>query len=332
MSAETMEWLNTMTRIGFTSKRGNAWHYRQGATNHYEDAVPLTVVEELFDFDIVSEPIYLCIDGEYHQINDRQAMVTDDDHTVVGIFKSGYQGHGYKKWLLDGPADIVEQSKGEMGIGSAGLLRNRGVAWVQIEMPDNITTPEGVTFRPHLLATTSFDGTVATTYGRTVTVVVCDNTLDCGRAEKDQQIKIRHTKNSTLKLNDAREALGVVWQMADDFAAEVAALTSKKVSDKAFDAILDKLVPMPEDADKKASATLAEKRRDEIVRLYRADERAASWTGTAWGVLQAFNTYALHGTRVNGGVPRVIRNQERVIQGVIGKHDAEVLEAIYALS
>jgi len=47
-----------------------------------------------------------------------------------------------------------------LSISSAGLLRNR-VAWVEVSVPDNITTPEGVVFRPNPLATTSFDGSLA---------------------------------------------------------------------------------------------------------------------------------------------------------------------------
>lgn len=31
MSAETLEWLNTQTLIGYTERRGNAWHYRAAA-------------------------------------------------------------------------------------------------------------------------------------------------------------------------------------------------------------------------------------------------------------------------------------------------------------
>jgi hypothetical protein len=44
MSQETSQWLNTRTLIGFTDKRGNAWHYRadeQGTEpNHYPLAIP----------------------------------------------------------------------------------------------------------------------------------------------------------------------------------------------------------------------------------------------------------------------------------------------------
>ena len=48
MSRETLTHLNTQTLIGYTSKRGQAWHYRvehQGSEpNHYESAVPVADV------------------------------------------------------------------------------------------------------------------------------------------------------------------------------------------------------------------------------------------------------------------------------------------------
>ena len=48
MSRETMLHLNTNTLIGFTDRRGNAWHYRavlQGAeSNHYPGAIPVADV------------------------------------------------------------------------------------------------------------------------------------------------------------------------------------------------------------------------------------------------------------------------------------------------
>ena len=48
MSRETLTHLNTQTLIGYTSKRGQAWHYRadyQGSeSNHYEHAIPVADV------------------------------------------------------------------------------------------------------------------------------------------------------------------------------------------------------------------------------------------------------------------------------------------------
>lgn len=329
MSAETMEWLNGFTLIGFTEKRGKAWHYRadkQGAEdNHYPGAIPQEDVERrLFDWEYAEVPLTYTFNGVAHA-TDRKLIVADDNGDLLGVFKEGYQGHSYKEWLLDNVVSILDS---DLQIGSAGLLRNRGQAWVSIEMADNFTTPEGVEFRPHLLATTSFDGTIATTYKRVVQLVVCDNTREIALGENGQQYKIRHSKYSAVKLNDARKALEIVHTMADDFAAEVAGLTSFKVTDAHFKRILDALIPVPKDEGR--GQTVAVKKRDEVIALYRNDKRVAPWKGTAFGVGQAFNTHAHHVQQVRKGVPRATRNMENVIKGTFGKNDAAVLDVVFA--
>ena len=113
----------------------------------------------------------------------RQAICRSDDTSgaVLGIFGPGYTRHQYREWLLTTVADLLDD---DLAISSAGLLRGGAVAWVEVSRPDTITTLEGVAFRPNLLATTSFDGSISTTYKRTVTDTVCDNTRACALAEK----------------------------------------------------------------------------------------------------------------------------------------------------
>lgn len=328
MSRESSTWLNTMTLIGFTSKRGNAWHYRQedqgNEPNHYADAIPMDdVLRRLFNFEVWEAPLYVLGDGGYSEIPGRKAMVTSDTGDVLGIFKSGYQGHQYQEWLLSNVATIIDA---DLGIGSAGLLRNRAQAWVQVEVPDSITTPEGVEFRPNLTASTSFDGSLATMYQKNIGIVVCDNTLGAARAEDGQNYKVKHSKYSALKITDAREALAIVHSMADDFAAEVARLTSWKVSGKAFDRMMDLVIPLPEDAGR--AMTIAENKRTEILNLYRDDARSAPWNGTAFGVLQAFNTWNHHFASVKKGVPRALRNMENVVTGKMANADSAILESL----
>lgn len=332
MSRESSKWLNTMTLIGYSEKRGNAWHYRKedqgNEPNHYVGPVPQEdVLRRLFNFDVIEQPIYtMPVDGDaLAVIPGRKAMVASDNGDVLGIFKDGYQGHGYREWLLENVATILDS---DLQIGSAGLLKNRAQAWVSVEMADNFTTPEGVSFRPHLLASTSFDGSLATSYGRKVTLVVCDNTRDIALSEQGQSFKLRHSKYSTLKLTDARQALEIVHTMADDFAAEVAALTSRKVDDAHFRRIMDALVPIPKDEGR--GKTVAEKKRSEIISLYRNDTRVAPWKGTAFGVAQAFNTHMQHVAQVRKGTPRGIRNMENVVKGKYGAHDQKVLQVIHA--
>jgi hypothetical protein len=91
-------------------------------------------------------------------------------------------------------------------------------------VPESITTPEGVVFRPNLLATTSFDGSIATTFKRTITDAVCDNTREAALAETGPAYKVKRPRHSHAQLAPVREALVVVHTLADVFAREVAEL------------------------------------------------------------------------------------------------------------
>lgn len=337
MSQETNEWLNTMTLIGFTDKRGTAWHYREALQgvepNHYPGAIPVPdVIRRLFNFKVVERPLFvyrpadLQQEGEFVEVPDRKAMVTNDTGDVLGIFKSGYQGHQYEEWLLNNVAHVLDD---DLSIGSAGLLKGRAQAWVSVEVPENITTPEGVVFRPHLIACTSFDGSLATTYKRAIQFVVCDNTLACGLGEQGQVYKVRHSKYSNLRLKDAREALAVVHTMADDFAAEVKRLTAWPVYEPDFQRHMDLMIPVPEEEGR--SKTIALNKRDEIVRLYRSDERVAPWRDTAFGVVQAYNTWNHHYQTIRGA-GRAQRNMENAITGKFAQADSDVLSKLALVS
>ncbi|MDQ3678189.1 MAG: DUF932 domain-containing protein, partial [Actinomycetota bacterium] len=253
------------------------------------------------------------------------ALGPADDGAILGIFRSGYAGHDYEEWLLEQVAAILDD---DLAIGSAGLLKGGAVAWVSIEMPDTIQTPEGVDFRPFLLAATSFDGSIATTYGRKVQLAVCDNTLAVALREHGQQVKVRHSRYSQLKLADAREALAMVHTIADDFAAEVSRLTAVRVSDGDWAHFLDDIAPVP--GDEGRARTIALTKRERLTRLWNHDMRVAPWRGTAWGAVQAVNTYTHHEGVVRG-MGRAERNMLRAVEGGIDTLDRNSAEHILAI-
>lgn len=334
MSRETLSDLNINTLIGYSDKRGHAWHYRielQGLeSNHYNGPVPVDdVLRRLFNFEVIEAPIfYLLPDGRYVPSQaGRKGMLRDDNEYDLGAFKSGYQGHAYREWLLDNVAMLLDD---ELGIGSAGLLRKGGQAWVSVEVPESITTPEGVEFRPNLIATTSFDGSLATTYKRVFTRVVCDNTAEMALQEDGQEFKARHSKYSAYKIVDARNALQIVHTMTDDYAQEITRLCDWKVSEAEFNALLTQLIPINDEISKK-SLTMREGKRAEITQMYHNDPRCAPWKGTAYGVSQAFSTWFHHSSIVRG-TTRGVRNMENAINGETGKHDKMVLDALATIT
>jgi phage/plasmid-like protein (TIGR03299 family) len=334
MSNETAEWLNNNTLIGFTDKRGTAWHYRadlqSAEPNHYPGAIPVDDVKRrLFDWEAVSVPLGANLSGVLG--TDRDAWRTYDSHQAIvhsrtchlfGVFKDGYQPHQPPQWLIDKVAVILDD---DLSIGSAGLLRQCAQAWVSIELPDTITTAEGVAFRPNLLAYTSFDGSLATTYKRVVQLVVCDNTFAVARHERSNTVKVKHTRYGKLDVMAARDALGIVHDIADDFAAEVTALTQTTVDTRTWQAFLDITVPVPE--DKGRARTMAETKRAELHRLWTHDARVAPWTGTAFGVHQAVNTYVHHVQTVRNAI-RAERNMDRVLSSDLDKLATDTTAAL----
>lgn len=325
MSAETSTWLNMRTLIGFTEKRGYAWHYRADdqadEPNHYPGAVPIVEVGwRLFGWDAGTAAVYAeYFDEEgFVRLTDetRQAVVRpagavgpEDPGAILGLFKDGYVIHQFREWLLGTVGSILDD---ELSIGSAGLLRGGAVAWVSVEVPETITTPEGVQFRPNLLACTSHDGSLATTFQRVVTNVVCDNTMSAALGESGQRIKVRHSRHSRLRLGEARQALAIVHTIADDFAAQVAELAAITVTDRQWARFLDTKVTTIGDAGR--GRTLAERKQDSLTRLWNHDARVAQWRGTAWGVVQAVNTYVHHEQTVRG-MARAERNMLRAVDG-----------------
>lgn len=330
MSRETMEWLNRFCLVGYTDQRGKAWHYRaseQGVEpNHYPGAIPVEdVLRRLFNFRLEESPVFtLRPDGSYYEVPNRKAIVANDDQSVLGIFsKDGYKAHQYDEWLLSNVSTLLDDT---LQIGGAGLLRNRQVAYVQVTVPETIKTPEGVEFRPNLLAATSSDGTVATTYLRNVGVVVCDNTLHAGLSESGQKIKVRHSANSLIRIGDVREALAIVFETADEFTREVAELCNTTVTDAQWAAFLDEIAPLPEEEGK--GKTMAQNKRNDLAQLWNHDERVHPWQNTAYGVVAAMNTYGAHLSIVR----KVHRAERNLLNDITGRTEAQDVATVKALS
>ena len=345
MGNETSAWYNTQILVGNTKHRGNAWHYRkedQGTeSNHYEEAIPVEDIRRrLFNYEAISCPVFYQVPCgmdeatgmdeagkpfKMIQATDRQAIVHGRDENLFNIFKGSFQPHQLDEWLIGGLQNLVDDS--ELGFGSAGLLQEGGVAFVTIEMPESVEVVDGFEVRSHILATTSFNGKYATTFKAVDTFVVCDNTHSSALSEVGQEYKLRHTKYSTMKMQNARDALGIIHRGIDASTAEITALSNWEVSSTEFSRVMDIMCPVPKlDDSTQTAVTRAENKRASIMGLYKHDARVSPWAGSALGVLQAFNTWEHH---VNGSSKnRAERNMLNVMSGKTEKSDNKVLETL----
>ena len=328
MSRETLEHLNTQVLIGFTDQRGTAWHYKKDKQtdepNHYTQAIPVDdVLRRLFAWHAIELPMYVKTAQGEHEVPNRKAIVRDDTFTVLGVPSKAYVPHQYDEWLLTKVSNLIDD---DLSIGSAGLLKNGAVAWVQIELPNNMKV-EGVEFRPHLLATTSFNGEIATLYKRTCTIVVCDNTRASALNETSDEVRVKHTSGSLLRLNDARQALSIIHEVGDDFAAEIKELMSIKVSDNHFDRFLNVLVPARDD-DSRQLQTRSDNTKHTLRQMWQTDVRCAPFRNTGFGVVQTVNTWRQHVKPTRNGRSIIERTMMDTLTGITEASDRKVVEML----
>lgn len=330
MSKETMEWLNNNTLIGMTEKRGTAWHRNlslvNGLDNHYSGAIPEEdILSRLFNWKAEERAVYVDGGGSNGLMLDesRKAIVRNDTNLILGMHSDGYQIHHFDEWLITNLSRLVGR---EAVFANAGLLAMGSIAWVQIEMPENIDVPGGVEFRPFLLATTSLDGSIASTFKPGYTNVVCDNTREIALGENTSEYRVKHTRKSQFVLADAAAAVNTLHMIAEEASKSITDLLSIDVSDAQWSQFVQAHVPLKDDAGK-TGITLAENKRAALTGLYRTDVRVAPWSGTAWGVVQAVNTYNEHIATVRN-VGREERKMHRAVKGEIGTADNAALATL----
>ena len=264
----------------------------------------------------------------------RQMVADIKRDTAHFVPKSGYQIHDFRETLVERVARIVGESTGDLHIDSAGVLANGAEGWVSIATGSLLSTPEGVDYYPHLLASSSHNGTLASTIQAVNTMTVCDNTraMALGEGRKNGTVtRTRHSKMSSARLErgeeEARAAMGLIVAASEEFASEIKRLCELPVTPKEWDAFLSVLSPLAEDA-KPAAVTRVENFRETLTGLYNGDARVSQWNGTAFGALQAVSTFDLWERQAYGTTDHYARNTREAITGKIQEREQERHDAL----
>lgn len=350
MSQETYEWLHNNVLAGFAEARGSAWWGFNGLDSvdsngelvHYKGAIPVEdVLRRLpaFHTEAISVPVTAVYDdGHGNEVtltdSSRQVIVRPDTKHVLGVFKDSYVVHQYNEWLIGLASKLLDTSTSDLGIANVVTLKQGAVAAVQFEVPDTVTTKEGLNIRPSLLIVSSMDGSLATIPKRVVTNVVCDNTMRAALSEKGPEAKVKHTRNSLDKLDAMRAQLELEF-IADEVSEEFDRLCRTKVTGLQFKQFLteyrldkDGNDPLAADSEDGRARTMAENKQDKLMNMWLNDNRVSPWAGTAFGVLQLTNTYMQHVAPTNTGTIRYERNMLAAAGGKIEQSDARTIEIL----
>ncbi len=266
---------------------------------------------------------------------DTKAIVRPDIENVFGYFgRDSYESHDYMQVLeqCDRIAD------GELGIASAFLMDHGAVFVANMELPEGITTEQGIEHRVRLQVCTSQNGRFATRWDLVDEFSVCSNSFraNLNKADKSgQSYSVKHTSRSMGRVLDARTALGLVYKSADEFSKFLDAMTQVDITNDQFAQIIQGLVPMPEAKrnDKgvqtnKGAQTIADNKRDVLGQMYRTDHRCNQFNGTLFGALQAWSTWNQWERPTGENLEASIMG---AITGTFAKADAEFFDIVAGL-
>ena len=341
MSKETMTWLRNNIRVGYVNEDGPAWwaaqnHMTDGS--HFDGPVPMEEITKVLSVPLVPatvQAIYTGANGESAiATNDQmKGIVRQDTGHLIKVFSSGYQIHNYTEWLVNKVARVLDTNREDLTAKSVGLLRNGGQAWLQIRLSDSFEV-NGFGFVPFFTAATSADGSLASQYALGFDASVCDNTLSMALLGAIAKTKFKHTSNSndTEREPEIRDALGLLFSMKDDFMTSATQLMETPVTDAQFTEWLNLTVPVPEAKEGKRGSrgvTIATNKRDALTDLYYTDAKAAPWNGTAFGVLQADNTFRTWNGVVRGADGgRMERYHSNMIDGTTEAGDSTAIATL----
>jgi phage/plasmid-like protein (TIGR03299 family) len=176
---------------------------------------------------------------------------------------------------------------------TAGSLKSGRVVFGTLSMPKSfVLDPSGIADETnmYLIVWTSHDGSVAIQSAVTPVRVVCQNTLNFAMKQATQSFKIRHTQTLQGRLEEARKALDITFNYADEFETMAQELFQTSITNAQFDKLVSTIHPKNDEASPMAQ-TKYNAKIDTIQGLYHSAKTQDGIRGTKWGALNALSEY-----------------------------------------
>lgn len=235
-------------------------------------------------------------------------LFRSDTKAPLGIVSTGYN--------VVQPNDILEfwrdlTGAGGMELQTAGSLFGGRKLWALAKVGEAaIIDPRNIV-RKNLLIATALDGTMATIAKYVDTIVVCNNTMNSARGEKNETIKINH--RSQFDAAAVKKELGVESAQSEFERAliEMRKLAEKRMS--ATDMILNTcelIKPGYMELDAKGKQKVENSKAVQAIGRMAVERKSIGadmdgYDGTAWGWLNAATEYLDHAVKAKSADHRM---------------------------
>lgn len=197
--------------------------------------------------------------------------------------------------------------------------------FMSMKLPAHITVGGDVTDM-YLIALNSHDGSSEFKICVSTIRPVCHNTVTAAFAGAKTEVSMRHTRNATGRVQDAREALGMGFAYQERFQKEAEALLAQSFTDAQFDAFLASLFEVKDVED---TSTRKKNIMQDVRNLWTGSTTLEIAKNTRYGAYQAFTEYTTHfaGAHGKGQEQAINRAQRDVLDNKIRTRAFQLLSA-----
>jgi phage/plasmid-like protein (TIGR03299 family) len=240
------------------------------------------------DWDVVPEPVFLK-DGS--EVPETVVNIRSSDHSILGIVSDHYKIVQNREAFsfIDG---LLESDIEKVTFESAGALNHGKRVWMLAHLPAKKILGDDIV--PYLVFTNSHDGTSAITAAMSPVRVVCANTLALALNTAKRTWSIRHMGNIEGKKKDAAMTLGLAAKYMEQLEVKAEDYQQKKVSKEMLQEIIDLAFPLDEDEKSDRVKNNVHELRNQFIDICIGKDDLKKFTGTAWGVYNAFGDFATH--------------------------------------
>lgn len=235
------------------------------------------------DWEVIQLPIFV----NNLRVKEYVANVRSTDGKVLGIVGSRYKVVQNKEAFAFTDALLGEGVRYE----TAGSLREGKRVWLLARLPETKILGDDV--EPYLVFTNGHDGFFSVRVAITPIRVVCMNTLNAALREAKRSWATKHVGDIQGKLEEAERTLELANNYLVKLNKEAEELVRKKVSTKLLEKIVERLIPMPDDASERQKKNI-EETRAEIITIHDKKDDLANIRNTAWGVFNAVSNFVTH--------------------------------------
>lgn len=237
------------------------------------------------DFTIEKKPLFTPVDDVMTNI-DGWCSTVGSDGKVRGVVHSTYG--------VVNNSDAFSLAEALHDEGNLSFVKGgetyKGMSYLIMSLPQFKVLDDDI--KLFFILQNSFAGQQALRAAIVPLRIVCQNQFRVAFREADNTITIRHTRTAMDRLDAAREMLGFAGEYITCFQKYAEELVAAKITKDQINQFINAMFPL------KADASDLSIRRNNVLKAdfmqcYKAEDNA-NFTGTAWGLLNAWQDFETH--------------------------------------